>query len=278
MVYSASILSKEIIKIRDMTYEKKYYEKANQNENKGSSLRDAVVEFLAKEARAGDSLLEVGCGSGILIPHLPPGVVYTGVDSSAYGLRQAKARFANTSFIEVSSDKLPFGKNTFSFVVSIFALEHFPKPKESLDEMVRVLKPGGYLLLLAPNLEFPFARLNSLRHKSLAYRVLFMAKRVYDYALRLVEVFTFRTITENYTQATGCYKKPDDDLVYAVSSFEVINYLARRHSMKIVAGGVPVVGSGWSNNLRKLIQFLPSMQYYGGVLSVVMQKPYERKD
>ena len=261
MVYLASVLPKEIIKINRMNYEEKYYEKADKNEGRGSSLRDAVSEFLAREAKVGDSILEIGCGSGILIPRLPRGVVYTGVDSSAYGLRQAKARFANASFVEASSDKLPFGKDTFSFVVSIFSLEHFPKPKESLDEMVRVLNYGGYLILLAPNLEFPFAQLNAVRHKSSIYRVLFVVKRVIDYLLRLVGVFTFRTIAENYTETTGCYEKPDDDLRYTVSSFEVINYLTNQHSMQVVEGGAPVVGLGWRNRVRKLIQFLPEPEF-----------------
>lgn len=255
-----------------MTYEEKYYEKANQNENKKFSLRDSVIEFLAKEVKAGDSLLEIGCGSGILIPHLPHGIVYTGVDSSLYGLEQAKLRFKDASFVVASSDKLPFGGDVFSFVVSIFALEHFSKPKESLDEMVRVLKPGGYLVLLAPNLEFPFAQLNAVRHKSFAYRIAFMVKRVIDYFLRIVGVFTFRTVIENFTEANGHYEKPDDDLRYAVSSYEVINYLKHQHHMKVVVGGRPEVGSGWRNRVRKIIQFLPTMKYYGGVLFVVMQK------
>lgn len=255
-----------------MTYEEKYYEKANKNENRGSSLREVVVEFLVKGVKEGDLLLEVGCGSGILIPSLPREVVYTGVDSSAYALKQAMARFPSTSFVEASSDNLPFGSNTFSYVVSVFALEHFPRPKESLDEMVRVLKPGGCLLLLAPNLEFPFARLNALRHKSLIHQVLFMIKRVADYILRLVGIFTFNTIAENYTQATGRYEKPDDDLIYVVSSFEVINYLKYKHSLKILAGGIPVIGTGWRNRLRNFVQCLPAMRYYGGVLFIIMQK------
>jgi ubiquinone/menaquinone biosynthesis C-methylase UbiE len=255
-----------------MTYEEKYYEKANKNEDNKSSLRNAVDEFLTYNAKKGESILEVGCGSGILIPHLPQGVVYMGVDSSTYGLEQARARFKDATFIEASSEKLPFNQDTFSYVVSIFALEHFSKPKESLDEMVRVLKPGGHLLLLAPNLEFPFARLNALRHRSFIYRVGFMAMRIRDYLFRVFGVLTFRTIQKNYTEATGRYEKPDDDLRYAVSTFEVIAYLQSRYSMKLVAGGTPVVGTGWRATLRKLIQFLPAMRYYGGVLFIVMQK------
>ena len=278
MVYPIGVFSEKVILFKNMTYEEKYYDKANQNEGDKSSLRNAVAGFLASHAKEGDLILEVGCGSGILIPGLPRGVVYTGVDVSSYGLSQARARFKAVSFIEASSDKLPFNSGAFLYVVSVFALEHFPKPKESLDEIIRVLKPGGYLLLLAPNLEFPFARLNAIRHLSLIHRMFFMVKRIGDYFLRLFGVFTFRTIAENYTETTGRYDRPDDDLTYAVSSFEVINYLSRRHSLRLLAGGVPTTSSDWCGHLRKIVQFLPAMRYYGGVLFVVMEKPHERKN
>ncbi len=50
-----------------------------------------------------------------------------------------------------SAEKLPFEDNTFDVVVSAWVLEHLPNPKESFSEIYRVLKPGGKVVFLTPN-------------------------------------------------------------------------------------------------------------------------------
>lgn len=177
--------------------------------------------------------------------------------------------------MDENSTKLPFGSDKFDFVFGVYSLEHFKKPKEMLGEAVRVLKPEGYLILLAPNLEFPLSCINAIRHRSFLYKTWLKAMRVLDYFMRILGRSRFRTLEENFTSATGKYERLDDDLTYIVSSYEVINYLKRKKRMKEIFSAKMVkeeAGHGIKGFARKMIALLPAMKYYGNVLFAIMQK------
>jgi ubiquinone/menaquinone biosynthesis C-methylase UbiE len=56
-------------------------------------------------------------------------------------------RYSNVDFVAAPSDALPFEDGSFSAVVCTTALHHFPDPQASIDEMARVLAPGGRLVI-----------------------------------------------------------------------------------------------------------------------------------
>ena len=53
-------------------------------------------------------------------------------------------------------DQLPLEDNSVDFVVSSHVIEHFPDPIKALSEWYRVVKPGGYLYIIAPHKERTF--------------------------------------------------------------------------------------------------------------------------
>ena len=104
-----------------------------------------------------DNLLDVGCGNGIFssIVKKETGCNLVGVDGNKYALEKASSD--EVGFDEVrllndfNTDPLPFGKETFSFVVCKDVFEHLINPLFLLKEISRVLKNDGYLLLHVPN-------------------------------------------------------------------------------------------------------------------------------
>ncbi len=81
-----------------------------------------------------------------------------GVDVEADRLAQAQARpyRASASFAGAVAEGLPFPDATFDGVLMNEVLEHVISEQQSLREVFRVLRPGGYLALLSPNRWFPF--------------------------------------------------------------------------------------------------------------------------
>jgi len=78
----------------------------------------------------------------------------TGVDLSPQAVahaRQAYASLANVEFVEASCTKMPFADASFDLVVSFETLEHIEAQRQFLDEVARVLRPGGVFLLSCPN-------------------------------------------------------------------------------------------------------------------------------
>jgi ubiquinone/menaquinone biosynthesis C-methylase UbiE len=129
----------------------------------GAYARSRLLPSLQKKAsaelrpRAGDRVLDVACGAGALVVDVAPRVDRAvGVDLSEGMLRIARSRLlaaadarrlANVEFLQGPSDALPFDDGSFTALVCTTALHHFPDPQRSIDELARVLAPGGRLVI-----------------------------------------------------------------------------------------------------------------------------------
>lgn len=122
-------------------------------------------------------VLDVGCGRGHwsreLAVALSPDATIVGIDNEAAWIAEAEAwrqraglsdRFRyQRGFVE----KLPFGDSSFDLVTCQTLLIHVPDPKQVLREMLRVLQPGGLLLVAEPTNLCQSLRWNSLSQQDL---------------------------------------------------------------------------------------------------------------
>lgn len=92
-------------------------------------------------------VLDVGCGSSRIIGALPPGSV--ALDILMRKLRYAR-RFGR-QLVQGSGFHLPFGDGAFPCVLCSQVIEHVPKESPVLEELCRVLAPGGRLVLGTPD-------------------------------------------------------------------------------------------------------------------------------
>jgi ubiquinone/menaquinone biosynthesis C-methylase UbiE len=102
--------------------------------------------------RARGRVLEVAIGTGRSLPFYPDAVELTGVDLSPEMLALARARAEElgrkVDLREGDAESLPFDDAGFDTVVCELALCSIPRPRDAIAEMLRVLAPGGRLLLL----------------------------------------------------------------------------------------------------------------------------------
>jgi len=61
-----------------------------------------------------------------------------------------------------SGDEIPVSDESFNFVVAQHILEHFEDQDKALKEWLRILKPGGYLLIIHPDISVQSSRRNKL--------------------------------------------------------------------------------------------------------------------
>lgn len=83
-----------------------------------------------------------------------------GVDISEPTVRQARAAFPPGALQAAVGDvrAIPFGDNSFDAIYSMGTIEHFAETQHAIEEIARVLKPGGRAIIGVPNRHDPFLR------------------------------------------------------------------------------------------------------------------------
>jgi ubiquinone/menaquinone biosynthesis C-methylase UbiE len=103
-------------------------------------------------AQASGQVLEVAVGTGRNLAFYPPGIQLIGIDFSPAMLDIARSGAAglgiDVSLIEGDAQHLPFADHRFDTVVCTLALSSIPDPAAAINEMHRVLRPGGQLLVV----------------------------------------------------------------------------------------------------------------------------------
>ena len=105
--------------------------------------------------RIGGRILEVGVGTGMSLPHYAPTSRLVGVDLSEPMLRKAQRRVAELGLRNVEglvlmdAERLAFPDASFDVIVAQHVITTVPHPEATLDELARVLKPGGEIVLIS---------------------------------------------------------------------------------------------------------------------------------
>lgn len=99
-------------------------------------------------ADARGRVLEIGCGTGLMLPLYPPDVELVALDVHREPLERARARGHDAVILHASVETLPFADASFDNVVSGLVFCSVPDPARGLAEIRRVLKPSGRLLML----------------------------------------------------------------------------------------------------------------------------------
>jgi methionine biosynthesis protein MetW len=108
--------------------------------------------LLTRYIQPGDRVLQVDCGPGVLAARMDQlGAHVTGADLSGEAVRRAQGRGVNAIQVNLDRQPLPFAGASFDVVVSDSQIEHRVDYERYLDECVRVLRPGGRLVLCVPN-------------------------------------------------------------------------------------------------------------------------------
>ncbi len=120
----------------------------------GSVFERGRKAAIAAAERIGGRILEVGVGTGLSLPDYGWTNRLVGVDISAPMLRKAKQRITEHRLTNVDglavmdARHLGFGDAVFDVVVAQYVITAVPDPEATLGEFVRVLKPGGEIVLV----------------------------------------------------------------------------------------------------------------------------------
>jgi ubiquinone/menaquinone biosynthesis C-methylase UbiE len=104
---------------------------------------------------SGGRVLDLGCGYGDTAARLDAAhCVVTGLDLSYQFVRRAREYAGDSkraSWVQSDAERLPFESEAFDAVVSFGTLHHLSRPGLAIEQIARVLKPGGWLFAMEPN-------------------------------------------------------------------------------------------------------------------------------
>jgi phosphatidylethanolamine/phosphatidyl-N-methylethanolamine N-methyltransferase len=110
-------------------------------------------ESISAAEKVGGRILEVGVGTGISLPQYSRNCSLVGVDIADAMLEKARKRVSRRGLANVEqltvmdAEALDFDDGGFDVVVAQYVVTAVPNPEAALDEFMRVLKPGGELVI-----------------------------------------------------------------------------------------------------------------------------------
>jgi 2-polyprenyl-6-hydroxyphenyl methylase/3-demethylubiquinone-9 3-methyltransferase len=122
---------------------------------------DVLSRLIERNVNASSRCLDVGCGAGETYAQSihSSAASYQGVDVSARAVEIARSGGLDAQVIDDAA-ALPFADDTFDVAVCIEVLEHLFSPHLAVAEIRRVLRPGGRLIVSAPNVAYWRLRVN----------------------------------------------------------------------------------------------------------------------
>jgi demethylmenaquinone methyltransferase/2-methoxy-6-polyprenyl-1,4-benzoquinol methylase len=176
-------------------------------------------------------VLDVACGTGdMAVELLRQGCSVTGVDLSNEMMAIAKRKAPQAEYRLADVERLPFGDASFDAVTCAFGVRNFVHLEQGLHEMLRVLKPGGRMVILElatpdSSLIRPFYNLYTRRIIPWLGQRLAGSREAYTYLPRSIDRFpkgdAFLQLIQNsgFRIQESCQRK----LTFGVCRMYVIN-------------------------------------------------------
>jgi ubiquinone/menaquinone biosynthesis C-methylase UbiE len=114
--------------------------------------RTIIKELIGNAITPNMKYLDIGCGDGTITRgiakyfNLDPNNVY-GVDVKSWSGKENQCQVQHMYYIDETNNKLPYQDNHFDFITCFQVLHHAKHYTELINEIKRVLKPNGYLIL-----------------------------------------------------------------------------------------------------------------------------------
>lgn len=130
-----------------------YFQETEENRYKKEPHIPGIAQF---DSFQDLRVLEIGCGIGVEASQFARhGAKYTGVDLSESSIKMSRARLSlmelKGDFVCINAESLPFENGSFDHVFSFGVIHHSPHPDKIVNEIYRLLKPGGTATIMVYN-------------------------------------------------------------------------------------------------------------------------------
>jgi 2-polyprenyl-3-methyl-5-hydroxy-6-metoxy-1,4-benzoquinol methylase len=113
------------------------------------AILEMVCQALERRKISGECLVDVGCGAGNLYDHVCSHFSrYIGVDVARYEEFPDQAEFCR---FDLNTGRIPLPDQSADVVAALEVIEHLENPRDFMRNLVRIAKPGGWVIVTTPN-------------------------------------------------------------------------------------------------------------------------------
>ncbi len=156
-------------------------------------VKNILKKFLSNGLE-GDKILDIGCGTGIILKLLEKSGTAYGMEFSSEAIKFLRKRDLKLIACSDANQSIPFKNDTFSAITCLDVLEHIDNDLNLLKEMVRVCKPGGYIFMTVPAFDILWSPHDVALHHKRRYTRKQMLKNVRALNLRVIKASYYNTI------------------------------------------------------------------------------------
>lgn len=155
--------------------------------------RQILSQLITRKRK--QKVLDMGFGTGETMSYLQKilsSAFICGIDASIVAVRFAKSR-GHKNALKGSATKLPYKTNTFDTTLALDVIEHIKDDQKVINEMFRVLKPGGEAIITVPALPFIWSKHDSGQGHKRRYtrrRLVSLAKKA-GFQIKFISYFNF---------------------------------------------------------------------------------------
>ena len=192
-------------------------------------------------------ILDLGCGTGAMLPHLRRFGAVEGVDADERAIGFCRSRGESHVHL-LESDELPFGNESFDLVTAFDVLEHIEDDRRALAEARRVLRPGGTLMITVPAYEWMWGPHDEINNHKRRYGSAEVETKIASSGLELDRLTHFNTLLLPVIAAVRLVRKrlpgrssrsdfglgasgPANSILASILSFEA--RFLRRHDLPV---------------------------------------------
>lgn len=139
----------------------KYHQIYHENSPGGYAFRTRKKKVMELVDKTGGRTLDIGCGPGIMVKELVDiGYEFWGLDASPRMIEQCKKKFSDNKEAHFSvgdATNLEFQDGFFDLVTCMGVIDRIERYELAIEEMLRIIKINGTLIVSFPNLYSPFA-------------------------------------------------------------------------------------------------------------------------
>ena len=193
----------------------------------------SYVEFVKKFVKPNSRILDIACGPGLSSHLLSKLYNVTAIDMSQGMVAYAKKNFKNLDFRVDDAHSLSFKDEYFDSVSACTFIEHIEDVGAVLDEMLRVTKRGGYVIIVSPNWFSPLRPLRGIINpkgyeamgKNRLQITAWLFKSIYYSFQKLINPkFVFQNPDIENEELVG----NDIDMVYIANQYDLKKYFEEK--------------------------------------------------